>query len=957
MNFGGGKGIIRDMQHVTVLLTVMYAFLCLASASALITDRPPSSDWQSQHSPSSPAILALLPLVHARQHPTKSACRGTRFLVTQLDDEHFEGLGSILGEIAGALGEAMHANRTLVWGVGLPYLFDKTRDEWASQGGSVGAAGVFGGRGGLGLDCSSWEGLGGGAWACFFRSLSSCSLEDATFAELVTLGEDPYNDSARLKLQEHRRGVSLYTLPSMSAAPDLYAAASIAAHPRHAFAASLMAFLFRLKPSVAKSVEKHRIALWSGAAGVSCPPNSAHAHAHGVAAAGPVWTMHVRRGDVARNIDTYGNRHLFSYGDFYLESKKKAIEIVASGGAAPTAIFIASDGAAAEWITGLCNASDRLKEMKSWPGGVMPRFFTPSPADRYLTPYGSHTAAADGACRSDCSLQAEDVLALRAAAALPNAVPPAQRMMRVLADATEDLALLSSGDVFFGQASSFFSTTAMFLTWASRAGGADFGSVCMPDAEGVANGAIQTGLLSAGLNGTQALSVSRGHERWIAVTKRFIGSLEASDSADCGRATRGYLFGCDVVARRMALVDLLPLVPPNTFISEAARWLGAPGKARVWKGECPMLPRPPAGAAASKFIRFAEESFLHGEGHTGIAHQGQALACWADAVATLREVLRVGSWVSAGAGATTALLSKIEQRVSGYRAFQVRQYTTPDGISRGLSRNVRPHALPPSRAPPSSQDTGVSDADAALPAGAIYEPIHLDCACGEGVGKGRALLIVGWKGIPSSYAAVAEGLMLGFAAAAAGSGSGSGSGNGDGDSDSDIDIDSGDDLTVDFLAAPAYKKAWEWMHVEGAVSGVSAGGMASRMAIYRLDSQAQDHLVPPALYNVKPARNEHVARMGGPLPARRGVDLQRKIAVAAAEGGGGLRPSPVPRCHPPYPLPPRRLPLRLRRYARLCIRYRGDGCSRRCPIIPATRGRNRAIFLGHSITNGHASDA
>ena len=228
------------------MLAFSLAFLLLLVPSAPAS----TSEWLAQHSTASSPVRELLRLFHARQHPPRAACSRTRLLLVHLDDENFEGLGSLTGELVQSLGEAMHANRTLIWGVGLPFLLDRTRDEWSSPRGPRSTRSVWTTPSGapISLDCSTWEGYGGGAWACFFRKLSSCSLDDATPDELRALGENPYDDTARLKLIELRRGVAGYTVPRWDS--ELAAAAGSAMHPRHAWAASLAAYIFRLKPEV-----------------------------------------------------------------------------------------------------------------------------------------------------------------------------------------------------------------------------------------------------------------------------------------------------------------------------------------------------------------------------------------------------------------------------------------------------------------------------------------------------------------------------------------------------------------------------------------------------------------------------------------------------------------------------------------------------------------------------------
>jgi glycosyltransferase involved in cell wall biosynthesis len=817
-------------------------------------------DHVAQHAPSSPAVRALLAAYAARQAPPKSACRSTRLLVTHLDDEHFEGLGSVLGEVLGALGEAAHSNRTLVWGLGLPYMLDRTRDEWAAPLGSRGAGRVWWPRGEP-LDCSSWEGSGGGAWACFFRALSTCSLEDASVDELVALGADPYNNSARLKLMEHRRGVAAFTVPAAAAAPDFAAAAAGARSPRHAMAAATAGYLFRLAPRVAAAVEARRADLWGGRAGVACPRGAPPAPAN---RSGPVWAMHVRRGDVARNAAVYGNRRLFSFDAMLAEAARAAHAAVAAGRPAPAAIYVASDGAAAEWVEDVC--ARRAAAGAAFPGGVLPAVFAAAAGERFTSPLGSHTAAADGGCQAECALEATDVLALRTAAAKPGAEPSAVRMMRVLAEAAEELFLLSRADEFIGQASSFFSTSAMLLGWAHRAGGADAAATHMPDAAGVAAGTVQCGLIAAGLNATAAIPAGRGHERWIAVSKRFIGGVTPEDTAECGGHTTGYLFGCDIPARRMRFDALLPLMPAGVFAREARRWLGAPAHARVWDGECPLLDEDweaADGADVHDALRFAALSFDAAEGHRASAHQGQAFACWDQGERALRAAQRAGLWVDADGTVLRQSLANIVRTRGAYHATNIRKYATRDGVVRGIAHALRPRALLPPLGPAPPPAGGGEWPP--LPRNAVYAPIQLDCECAaRAPGEARSLLVVGWEAAPSSYATVAEGLLGGFARSRAPPA-----------------------VAVDFLHAPAYRKAWETLHSEGVMAGLSRGGLQSRTAVYRLDAGEQDFIVPPALYNVAPHFTEHVARGGGPLPG---------VAAAHARARAGAPPRERARC-------------------------------------------------------------
>ena len=80
-------------------------------------------------SPDTVWVRTIMAKLHEQQHPPKATCRHRRLLVTQFE-KVFEGLGSILKIVLLQLAEAAHANRTLVWGLDLPYLFDHSRAEW-----------------------------------------------------------------------------------------------------------------------------------------------------------------------------------------------------------------------------------------------------------------------------------------------------------------------------------------------------------------------------------------------------------------------------------------------------------------------------------------------------------------------------------------------------------------------------------------------------------------------------------------------------------------------------------------------------------------------------------------------------------------------------------------------------------------------------------------------------------
>jgi hypothetical protein len=92
---------------------------------------PPSTSFllTNATSPDVAWVQKILAKLHEQQHPPKETCRHRRLLVTQFE-KVFEGLGSIMKIVLLQLAEAAHANRTLVWGLDLPYLFEHSRTEW-----------------------------------------------------------------------------------------------------------------------------------------------------------------------------------------------------------------------------------------------------------------------------------------------------------------------------------------------------------------------------------------------------------------------------------------------------------------------------------------------------------------------------------------------------------------------------------------------------------------------------------------------------------------------------------------------------------------------------------------------------------------------------------------------------------------------------------------------------------
>jgi hypothetical protein len=620
------------------------------------------------------ALRALLAALHAQQHPPKAACRTSRLLLTQFSPKSFEGLGSIVKLLVHGLAEAAHANRTLVWGLDLPYMFEHSRGAWQpktpKEGGAAPSRVVR--AGGLELECGGWRGLGGGPYTCLFAPLSSCSLADVTPAELEGLGtaDGCHGDEGRVRVQEARRGPSAFHPPYASAAfGPLFAGRPRMAHPRHKWAAALAAYAFRLKPGVVAQLEMHRRDVWAAAgvptaaspvvgaaaelavdAGAGTAPATA-APAAQAPLPGQVWAVHVRHGDVTALADIYGNRRVYSFGQAIAAAQARAAAIAAAGGGGgggadvaagnrryprlPTAVFVASDDPDTD---AQLAAQAAPAVAAKWPGGAAdaPRLFTVPAALRYRTAHGSHTVAADGGCVLDsCALHAHDVLAYRAQPAQAD-VPRHDRIMRVLSEAAADLYLLSAPGVgtLVTQASSHFSTMAVLLLWARSAARDPASAYVYLDDAPVSEGTLQCSLLHGALNGTAAVPPGRGGERWLSHTRRFVEGLHDAATADSGS---GAAFDVASPSLRLGLVDGLPLFPGDTFYREAARWTGAaPPPSHVWPGECPLAPPATGGTplTATQLREHVAALVNTGADHSDL-HPGQAVRCWRAAEALL----------------------------------------------------------------------------------------------------------------------------------------------------------------------------------------------------------------------------------------------------------------------------------------------------------------------------------
>lgn len=584
-------------------------------------------------------VDAVLDLLRAQQFPDPATCSTRRLLLLQFSATTFEGIGSIVKTIVHGLAEAAHSNRTLVWGLDLPYMFEHSRQVWQVNGTSAlsSASRAF--------DDCDWRG-GGGAYGCFFERLSSCNIgEHATFAELQALEVTGHDDRSRLRLAEARRGVSAYIVPD-GLAPRLRED-----HPRHQWAAGLAAFAFRLRERWAQVF---------------------HARAQSLGIRSPSLAMHIRHGDVHALANVYGNRRVYPFSDYFAAARRLAAET----GLVPAVVFVASDSSTLDdevakerdqplWQTQVVadasnvpvSSANSTQAATDAGGSVVQAVGTANhsrpaiafvpPADRYTTPHGSHTVASDGGCiRDACALHWHDIEAYAKKNREGPRTPRWDRIMRVLRESIEDLFLLSQCDNIVTTASSHFSVLAAMLIWA-RTGAADPSPVFL-DSALVDSGEIQTAFLHGSLNRTSSVPPHRAHERWASHQRRFMEGMNVVPQGADAAAFAAMPLG------RFANVDGLPWMPDAVFRAEARRWVGNYTEPmRVWPGECP-LPR----EAGQRDLDYISELINLGTDHDDL-HPNQAVLCWSRAAQVLRAMRKRGKRVLKAASGNPLTIAEL----------------------------------------------------------------------------------------------------------------------------------------------------------------------------------------------------------------------------------------------------------------------------------------------------------
>lgn len=586
-----------------------------------------------------PDMMNMLKALHTQQHPPKHTCKSRRLLVTQFAAKSFEGIGSILKMVMMGLAESAHANRTLIWGLDLPYMFEHSRGIWFSESHYNRTSYKY--HHGYKLNCSDWVGRGGGAYACFFQSLSSCSLADLSLNELKYLGFNGYADDARIRIVEARRGISMYIPPvDMPRYKHVFKDIKKMEYPRQKWASAIGYYSFRLKPEFRTQLENRLLELWPSNLGGTARVSAFSCHSgcndtHNKS--GEIWGLHIRHGDTLSLKKEYGNRRTFDFEDYVLRAQDLSHALQRS----PTSIYVTSDNPeTVSYVKEWCSP----KELEGWYGDKPPCIFTVNETLRFRTTHGSHTVAAEGGCTlGTCAMYSQDIIAWREKLAGESVdgdgVKKYHRIMTTLLEAIEDVYMLSRCPTLIMQGSSHFSSLSVLVSWAIY--GADPSRITFLDEDYIASGLVQGSFLHGSLNGTSHLDPYTAFYRWTAYTRRFIESWPYDLLEQYARKGNGlYPFYPNKVEDDLNYrfhidgKELIPTLPANVFKAEARRMLGFYDyDHNVWIGECPL----PQLGNYQPLDQYIVDLVNHGAEQSN-DHPNQSMRCWLKAQSLLERV-------------------------------------------------------------------------------------------------------------------------------------------------------------------------------------------------------------------------------------------------------------------------------------------------------------------------------
>ena len=427
-------------------------------------------------------------------------CTTARLVVCGSTPKDFEGLGSVVMQMAHAQAEGYYSNRTLIWGPRAthPPFF-------------------------AGAECVDGQGRGQYGHACYFEPLSHCSWEAHVFREEAQrFDESPFSDTERVTLQNVLRGaLAMYTAPAHLVPLLPEATQRDAAAVAECWAGALVARVFRLVPSMAGRVAQHAQALLSdrwqpppnAEAPSGSPPGLGHANTQIGAPRVPLGGVHLRMGDVSHLADVYTNREVPSIAQLAASVRRvwSPDEGLAPPASARVLLYLATDAPDARTV------ASKLRQVSGVEDVV---FFEAA----FRTPHGSHSAAfAADALRGDIELTLpyEDS---RLHASRKD------QKERVRHEAIIELTMLSVANAgMVAAASSTFAVTARLLgVGMQRAPQLASGMLQFTDLEGVASGELATGYMRGMRNGTHRMA--DGGERRRVALARFLGrSLRATD--------------------------------------------------------------------------------------------------------------------------------------------------------------------------------------------------------------------------------------------------------------------------------------------------------------------------------------------------------------------------------------------------------------------------------------------
>ena len=491
-----------------------------------------------------------------RQRPRD--CFSARLLVFGTATDAFEGLGSVMMQLAHAQAEAFFSNRTLLWGA------------------AEAQPPILGGA-----RCDGGAGRGG---ECLFQPLGTCTWQDHVFAdEAARIVTAPQADAERVTLQNvFRGGPGMYVVPPRlhDLLPDATKADAAAA--AECWAGAVMARVMRLRPELAAELDARAMELL----GDAWPTGSRRSHGRGgVGVKGEgrsrLSGVHLRAGDVAALRDVYTHRHISSIGEL-----GQALTQAWGGKAKDVGVvYLATDAEdAASLAPRLAKALDGGKKRGRLAARVVlaPNMYRPT--------HGPHsTAFAASALRGEHEMTLPGDVSASVAAGLSKRGAEEEGALkeRVRTEALLDLYVLSGCAVIAGAASSTFAVAARL--WgvgraaeqareaaeqareaaeqarageqrADAAGGAGApaqaqrGGAIWTDLEQVASGELTTGFLRGMRNGTQRLV--DGSERTAVALARMLGRrpLPFLPKLTFDPATA------------------IPIVPNVTFFAAAGMW-------------------------------------------------------------------------------------------------------------------------------------------------------------------------------------------------------------------------------------------------------------------------------------------------------------------------------------------------------------------------------------------------